>query len=82
MTSLSRLCLPLCALVWLPVSAASAQQLELADQLRYKPETAVVPVILMSAFPPPDAVTHVAAVISKPFALDDLLRVVRQFWSQ
>jgi hypothetical protein len=36
----------------------------------------------MSAFPPPDVGTHVAAVIGKPFALDELLRLVRQFWSQ
>lgn len=56
--------------------------LELADQLRYKPETAAIPVILISAFPPPDVGSRVAAVISKPFDLDELLRVVRRFWSQ
>jgi len=56
--------------------------LELADQLRYTPETASIPVILMSAFPTLDVGTRVAAVISKPFALDELLRVVRQFWPQ
>jgi CheY-like chemotaxis protein len=56
--------------------------LELADHVRHDPRTATVPVILMSAFPPPDAGIRVAAVISKPFALDELLRVVRQFWPQ
>jgi two-component system, OmpR family, response regulator VicR len=54
--------------------------LELADHLRHDPRTATVPVILMCAFPPPDAGTRVAALIRKPFALDDLLRLVRQFW--
>jgi CheY-like chemotaxis protein len=56
--------------------------LELADLLRRFSRTAAIPVILMSAFPPPDVETRVAAVISKPFELDELLRVVRQCWPQ
>lgn len=56
--------------------------LELADHLRHDPRTATVPVILMSAFPPPDGETRVAAVIPKPFALDELVRLVRQFRTQ
>jgi CheY-like chemotaxis protein len=54
--------------------------LELAERLHHDPRTATLPVILMSAFPPPDGETRVAAVIGKPFALDDLLRLVRRFW--
>ena len=56
--------------------------LEFADLLRLFSRTAAIPVILMSASPPPGAETRVAAVIGKPFALDELLRVVRQFWPQ
>jgi len=56
--------------------------LEFADLLHRDPQTAAVPVILMSAFPPSDVKTRVAAVIGKPFMLDELLRVVRQFWPQ
>lgn len=56
--------------------------LEFADVLRRDPRTATVPVILMSAFPPPDVETRVAAVIAKPFELDELVRLVRQFWPQ
>lgn len=54
--------------------------LELAERLHYDPRTATISMILMSAFPPADVGTHVVAVIGKPFALDDLLRLVHQFW--
>ena len=53
--------------------------LELADRMRDNPRTASVPVLLMSAFPPPDAEKRVQAVIRKPFVLDELLHLVRQF---
>lgn len=56
--------------------------LDFADKLRRDPRTAAVPVILMSAFAPSDAKARVAAVISKPFALDELLDLVHQFWPQ
>ena len=56
--------------------------LELADEMRFDPRTAAIPVILMAAYPLPDVGSRVAAVIGKPFALDELLRVVRQFWPQ
>jgi CheY-like chemotaxis protein len=56
--------------------------LEFADRLHRDSRTAAVPVILMSAFPPSDGATRVAAMIGKPFALDDLLGLVHQFWSQ
>lgn len=54
--------------------------LEFADLLRRFSRTAAIPVILMSVFPPLGAETRVAAVIGKPFALDELLGLVRQFW--
>lgn len=56
--------------------------LELADLLRRDSRTAAIPVILMSALPPPHAGTRVAAVIRKPFALDALVGLVRQLWPQ
>ena len=56
--------------------------LELADLLQRDSRTAAIPIILMSAFPPPDVGTRVAAVIGKPFGLDALLGLVRQFWPQ
>ena len=56
--------------------------LELADLLRRDSRTAAIPIILMSAFPPADVGTRVAAVIGKPFGLDALLGLVRQFWPQ
>jgi len=52
--------------------------LELADKMHDDPQTAAVPVLLMSAFPPPDAEGRVQAVIRKPFVLDELLRLVRR----
>ena len=53
--------------------------LELADLLRRNSRTAAVPVILMSAVPPPDVGTRVVAVIGKPFTIDALLGLVHQY---
>jgi two-component system, OmpR family, response regulator VicR len=53
--------------------------LELANQLHRDPRTAIIPVILMTAYPPSDVGTHVVAVMSKPFALAALLRLVHRF---
>lgn len=52
---------------------------ELADQLRRDPRTATIPLILMSAVGPPKVTSQFVAVIAKPFALDTVVRLVRQF---
>jgi CheY-like chemotaxis protein len=54
--------------------------LQLADQLRLDPQTADVPLLLMSAVLPPDVGTRFLAVIAKPFALDLVVRLVHQFY--
>ncbi len=53
--------------------------LQLAQQMRSHPSTAAIPVLAMSAALPPDIPDVFAAVIPKPFALDDLVAIVRQF---
>ena len=55
--------------------------LQLAQQMRSDPRTAVIPVLVMSAALPPHMPDVFAAVIPKPFALDDLVTSVRQFGS-
>jgi CheY-like chemotaxis protein len=52
---------------------------QLAQQLRRNAQTAAIPVVLMSAALPPHISDPFVAVISKPFALDDLVATVRQF---
>lgn len=54
--------------------------LELADQLRQQPHTADLPLILMSAVPPSETAGRFLGVIPKPFALDLVVRLVRQFY--
>ena len=53
--------------------------LQLAQQLRNDARTAAIPVVAMSAAPPPHIPEVFAAVLPKPFALDDLMTTVRQF---
>jgi CheY-like chemotaxis protein len=55
--------------------------LQLAQQMRSNPQTAAIPVLVMSAALPPHLPDVFAAVITKPFALDDLVASVRQFGS-
>jgi DNA-binding response OmpR family regulator len=55
--------------------------LQLAQQLRSNAETVAIPVVLMSTALPPRIGDTFAAVIPKPFALDDLVATVRQFGS-
>lgn len=69
----------LVALVVTDLMMPGLSGLDLADRLRHDSRTTTIPVILMSAFPPSDAGTRVAAVIGKPFALDGFMRLVRQF---
>ena len=54
--------------------------IEFADQLRQNPQTADVPLLLMSAVSPSDLGDRFLAVIAKPFALDLVVRLVRQFY--
>ena len=53
--------------------------LQLAQQLRNDARTAAIPVVAMSAAPPQHIPEVFAAVLAKPFALDDLVTTVRQF---
>jgi CheY-like chemotaxis protein len=52
---------------------------QLAQQMRSNPQTAAIPVLAMSAVPPPHMPDVFVAVIAKPFELDDLVTRVRQF---
>ena len=54
--------------------------IEFAAQLRQNPQTADLPLLLMSAVPPPDVGAQFLAVITKPFALDLVVRLVREFY--
>jgi CheY-like chemotaxis protein len=53
--------------------------LQLAQQMRSNPQTAAIPVLVMSAALPPHLPDVFVAVIAKPFELDDLVTSVRQF---
>ena len=53
--------------------------IDLARQLRSSPQTASIPLLLMSAAMPQQAYPIFAAVIHKPFAVDTVVRIVRQF---
>jgi CheY-like chemotaxis protein len=52
--------------------------IELADQLHRDPRTATIPLVLMTAVAPSKVASQFAAVIAKPFALDTVVRLVRQ----
>ncbi|MDQ2999015.1 MAG: response regulator [Chloroflexota bacterium] len=52
--------------------------LELAQRLRSEPQTAAIPLVLMSAALPPQVGDVFTAVIQKPFVIDALLRIVRE----
>jgi CheY-like chemotaxis protein len=69
----------LVALVLTDLMMPSLTGLQLAQQLRSTPATAAIPVLLMSATLPSHIGDTFAAVIPKPFALDDLVTIVRQF---
>jgi len=68
------------ALVLMDFMMPRLNGLQLADQLRRDQRTADLPLLLMSAVPPPDADGHFLAVILKPFGLDLIVRLVRQFY--
>jgi CheY-like chemotaxis protein len=53
--------------------------LQLAQQLRSDPQTAAIPVLVMSAALPPHTPDVFAAVLPKPFVLDELVTTLRQF---
>jgi DNA-binding response OmpR family regulator len=53
--------------------------IDLAHQLRSIPETATIPLLLMSAAMPEHVNSIFAAVIHKPFEVDAVVDIVRQF---
>jgi CheY-like chemotaxis protein len=53
--------------------------LQLAQQLRSDPRTAAIPVLVMSAALPPHMPDVFAAVLPKPFDLDELVTTLHQF---
>lgn len=53
--------------------------LDLARQLHGNPQTATIPLLLMSAAMPQQISPIFAAVIYKPFAVDTVVQIVRQF---
>ena len=67
------------ALVLTDLMMPQVTGLQLAQQLRSDPRTAAIPVLVMSAAPPPHLADVFAAVLPKPFAMDDLVAIVRQF---
>ena|SRR5581483_1509618 len=69
------------SLVLMDFMMPSLNGIELADLLRGDPRTAAVPMMLMSAAPPPEVGAQFVAVLTKPFALDIVVRLVRQFHS-
>jgi CheY-like chemotaxis protein len=66
------------ALVLTDLMMPNLTGLELARRLRSDPETAAVPLILMSAAMPPGVSDFFADVIHKPFPLDVIVEVVRR----
>lgn len=66
------------ALILMDFMMPGLNGLQLAEQLRQNPHTADVPLLLMSAVPPPDVGAQFLAVIAKPFALDQIVRLVHQ----
>jgi CheY-like chemotaxis protein len=52
--------------------------LELAQRLHSNPETAAIPLILMSAAMPKPIADSFTLVIQKPFAIDTLVQLVRK----
>ena len=67
------------ALVLTDLMMPQVTGLQLAQQLRSDPRTATIPVLVMSAALPPHMANLFAAVLPKPFALDDLVTILRQF---
>ena len=52
---------------------------ELARQLHSDPQTTKIPLILMSAISPQQGGDTFVAMIQKPFSVDSVVKVVRQF---
>ena len=53
--------------------------IELAQQLHTNPQTATIPLLLMSAALPQPVGDAFAAVIHKPFAIENMVEIVRRF---
>lgn len=56
--------------------------IELAHQLHSNPQTATIPLLLMSAALPQQVSPLFAAVIPKPFSVEHVVRIVRQFLAE
>ena len=67
------------ALVLTDLMMPMVSGLELAHQLHSNPQTAHIPLLLMSATMPQPPSPIFAAVIHKPFAIEGLVGIVRQF---
>lgn len=67
------------ALVLTDLMMPMVSGLDLAHQIHSNSQTASIPLLLMSAAMPHQASALFAAVIHKPFALDAVVRMVRQF---
>jgi len=67
------------ALVLTDLMMPQVTGLQLAQQLRSDPRRAAIPVLVMTAALPPHLADVFAAVLPKPFAMDDLVAIVRQF---
>jgi len=70
------------ALVLTDLMMPMVSGIELARQLHSNPQTAHIPLLLMSAAMPEPPSSIFAAVIHKPFAIDGLVHNVRQFMPQ
>jgi CheY-like chemotaxis protein len=67
------------ALVLTDLMMPAVTGLQLAQQLRSDPCTAAIPVLAMTAALPPHLPDLFATVISKPFELEELVRILRRF---
>ena len=67
------------ALVLTDLMMPTVTGLQLAQQLHSDPRTVAIPVLAMTAAALPHRPDLFAMVISKPFDLDELVRIVRRF---
>lgn len=68
------------ALVLTDLMMPNVTGIELANQLHTNPQTAAIPLLLMSAALPQPIGNAFAAVIHKPFAIEHMVEIVRQFF--
>ena len=66
------------ALILTDLMMPNISGLELAQQIRSNPQTAAIPIVLMSAAMPQRVDDSFTAVIHKPFEIDQIVQVVRK----